>query len=85
MKRVETDRTQLAMKNLNSIKDILKFARLKLNDTLSEEILPTGDFDEERELVKGMHDRINLEIESNIADIEEFLKLKSRIEPEYKQ
>lgn len=85
MKRVETDRTQLAMKNLNSIKDILKFARLKLNDTLSEEILPTGDFDEERELVKGMHDRINLEIESNIADIEEFLKLKSRIESEYKQ
>lgn len=85
MKRVETDRTQLAMKNLNSIKDILKFARLKLNDTLSEEILPTGDFDEERELVKGMHDRINLEIESNIADIEEFLKLKSCIESEYKQ
>lgn len=85
MKRVETDRTQLAMKNLNSIKDILKFARLKLNDTLSEEILPTGDFDEERELVKGMHDRINLEIESNIVDIEEFLKLKSHIESEYKQ
>lgn len=85
MKRAETDRTQLAMKNLNSIKDILKFARLKLNDTLSEEILPTGDFDEERELVKSVHDRINLEIESNIVDIEEFLKLKSHIESEYKQ
>lgn len=85
MRRFELDRTQLALRNLDSIRGILEFARLKLNDTLQEEVLPSGEFDEERKLVETMHDRINEELELNLANIEESLKNKSHIESEHKK
>lgn len=78
MRHTELDRTRLALRNLDSIRGILEFARLKLNDTLQEEVLPSGEFDKERNLVKMMHDKINEELEYNLASIEESLKIKSQ-------